>query len=316
MPSSAVRRFADPDQYVGAVRATTAQFMVVGTGPFAAKLTRIDLHHLWMQRFEESVSRVVHLANMPGRAPILFSTGVGAGPVDSGVALDAGTIVRYADGETSFQHSAGPTAFASMSLPIEQLAAAGAVLAGADLAPPVRTTALRPSASALARLQRLHAAAGRLAEQDPAVIADPRAALALEQDLVQAMIACLAGGATRGDSAASRRHNRIMRRFHELVEASGDESLHIVGLCTQLNVSDRTLRACCQEYFGMPPHRYLWMRRMNIARKTLLRAEPGSTTVTEVAMASGFWELGRFAVGYRELFGESPSASLRRSPGR
>jgi transcriptional regulator GlxA family with amidase domain len=42
----------------------------------------------------------------------------------------------------------------------------------------------------------------------------------------------------------------------------------------------------------------------------LTRPEP-STTVTDVALACGFGNLGHFAHYYRAAFGESPSASLR-----
>lgn len=313
MSSSDIRRFSDPDQYAAAVRATAARLTALGGGSFAAKLTRIDLHSLWMQRFDENLPRVAHSANMFGRAIIAFGTGEGAAPVESGVDLNAETIIRFADGQTSFQYSSGATSFASMSLPIDQLALAGVALVGAELKPPADMVAVRPPAFVLTRLRRLHAAAAKLAEDNSAVIADPRAAMTLEQDLIRAMVACLAERQP-GDVWASHRHSQIMRRFHEIVEASADERLHIVELCAQLNVSDRTLRACCQEHLGMPPHRYLWIRQMTIARRALLRADPASTTVTDIATANGFWELGRFAVGYRQQFGESPSASLRRPP--
>jgi transcriptional regulator GlxA family with amidase domain len=64
----------------------------------------------------------------------------------------------------------------------------------------------------------------------------------------------------------------------------------------------------------MSPIRYLWLRRMHLAHRALLKADPATATVTSVATDQGFWELGKFSVAYRSLFGESPSATLRRRP--
>jgi AraC-like DNA-binding protein len=49
---------------------------------------------------------------------------------------------------------------------------------------------------------------------------------------------------------------------------------------------------------------------MHSARRALREAAP-STSVTDIAMRYGFWQLGRFAVEYKALVGESPSATLR-----
>jgi transcriptional regulator GlxA family with amidase domain len=58
--------------------------------------------------------------------------------------------------------------------------------------------------------------------------------------------------------------------------------------------------------------RYLLLRRLNEARSALQRANPSMVSVAEVARNHQFLELGRFAVTYRAIFGESPSATLQR----
>ena len=62
----------------------------------------------------------------------------------------------------------------------------------------------------------------------------------------------------------------------------------------------------------MGPIRFLNLRRMHLAHRALLRTEPENSTVTRIATDYGFWELGRFSVTYRALFGEPPLESLRR----
>jgi AraC-like DNA-binding protein len=65
----------------------------------------------------------------------------------------------------------------------------------------------------------------------------------------------------------------------------------------------------------MGPIRYLTLRRMHLVRRALLKADPSKATVTRLATDHGFWELGRFAVAYRRIFGELPSESLRTPSG-
>ena len=185
-------------------------------------------------------------------------------------------------------------------------------MASSDLTRPKQTLIVTPVPSSMAKLQRLHAAAGRLAEDAPEIIANPEAARGLEQALIEAMVDCLSERQADEDRSARRRHSLIMRRFRRAVEENPDRVLYIPELAAAIGVSSSTLRICCQEQLGMSPKRYLISRRMHLARRALRDSAPGATTVTEIATQYGFWELGRFAVAYGSLFGEPPSATLRR----
>jgi AraC-like DNA-binding protein len=164
----------------------------------------------------------------------------------------------------------------------------------------------------LRHLRALHAQATTLARTAPETLTSPAVARALEQQLTYAMISCLTAGAPTERQRLPRQHARIVGRFLEFLEAKADEPAYLTEICTEIGASERTLRTCCQEVLGTGPVRYLWLRRMHLARQALLHADTLASTVTEIATAHGFWELGRFSVEYRGLFGESPSESLRR----
>ena len=174
MPSSAVRNFTDPDDYGAAIRATTAELTVTGRGHFAAKLVRIDLHSLWMQRFSDDLPRILHSAAGSGRTFITFRTQPGPSLLWGGFELQPTSITRHSEGPSSFQRSSGFACFGAMSLPVEEMASAGAAVAGCDLTPARDMLFVAAPPATMAKLQRLHAAAGQLAEDAPAALPIPR----------------------------------------------------------------------------------------------------------------------------------------------
>src|SRR5215470_10608059 len=118
MPSSAVRTFTDPDDYAALIRNTKAEVTITGRGEFTAQIIRIDLHRLWMQRFSDNLPRVGHSAGGSGRAIISFRAQPGPSLLWGGTEMRLTNLVRHAEGESTFQHSAGSASWGAMSLPL------------------------------------------------------------------------------------------------------------------------------------------------------------------------------------------------------
>ena len=104
----------------------------------------------------------------------------------------------------------------------------------------------------------------------------------------------------------------LVRRAIEISESHGG-SVRIAELCTTLRVSPGTLENAFKSATGVTPHAFFLRRRLNLARQVLLREDAAQRNVTDIALSLGFGELGRFAVRYREMFGEKPSETLRRT---
>ncbi len=103
----------------------------------------------------------------------------------------------------------------------------------------------------------------------------------------------------------------IAERAHELLEARVREPIRISVLAQELGVSLRALELGFLKRYGCTPSKALRDNRLGLARHKLLTAVP-ATTVTEVAVSSGFGNPGAFAARYRAAFGELPSQTLKR----
>jgi AraC-like DNA-binding protein len=315
MPSSAVRTFFEPDAYFGGIRNLEIDGLVLRRGEFRAKSTRIDLHRLWMHRFDEDLPQIMKVTPSGARALIIFATSRDQPAMQvNGVETSQNQIAKLGLDWEWYLRSTAPCGWGTMSLAPEDLAVAGRTIIGRELVPPTFARTIAPPAPALLRLRKLHQAAGHLAKTAPDILAKPEVARAMEQALVEAMVFCLADSHSDGTRNVSCHRARVMRRLEEALMANPEEPLYMAELSAQVGTSYWTLRNCCLDYLGMSPKRYLWLRRMHLAHRALRRADPEKATVTEIASDYGFWEFGRFSVAYRSLFGETPSTSLHRPP--
>jgi AraC-like DNA-binding protein len=315
MPSSATRTFTDPQMYFAGIRNLQIDGVITKRGEFRAESTRIDLHRLWIHRIDENLPRIMRITPTGKRSLILFATNPNQPNMQvNGVEMSQAQIAMFGLDWPCYLRSSAACEWGTMALTPEDLTAASGAIIGRPLTPSSFPRSIRPPSTYCARLLRLHEAAGHLAKTAPDILAKPEVARAIEEALVEAMILCLTEGHLDDVRNVHRHRARVMRRLEEVLISTPDRPLYMPQLCATVGASYTTLRDCCQDYLGMSPKRYLWLRRMHLVCKALGIADAENTTVTMIATDYGFWELGRFAVAYRSLFGEAPSATLRQSP--
>jgi AraC family ethanolamine operon transcriptional activator len=171
--------------------------------------------------------------------------------------------------------------------------------------------------ASLNTLSRLCAMLNALLASTPAdlqALHHPHAVRSMEEDLLAAFRQSL----TLPTSAPRRVGRAIrqggLRRAVEYLRSTDSRSVTVADLCTAARVTQRTLEYAFRETFGMSPLGFLHLRRYHAARRDLLAADATTVTVTAIAPKNGFYQMGRFAVRYKALFGESPSQTLQRLP--
>jgi AraC-like DNA-binding protein len=316
MPGGGTCTFLEPDHYEASLAQAQIEAVLAPCGKFSARLTWAELHHLLVLRCEEDFPRVAYLQLSPGPAFVTFPAVSGAlAPLWSGKEMQAGDIMFHSRGERLHQSAPGPLVWNVIAIDPAQLEYYARALSGKPFSLPPEGQILQPAPRFERRLRRLHKQICRLAETKSKILSHAEVARAMEQGLIQALVACLTAPSGQADGYAKRHHARIMIRFEEVLAEQLGRPLRMPELCELIVASDRTFRSCCAEFLGMSPTRYVVLRRLKEVRRTLRDADPDVVQVAEVAHRFGFTELGRFAGRYRATFGETPSTTLQRAPG-
>lgn len=103
------------------------------------------------------------------------------------------------------------------------------------------------------------------------------------------------------------RDHKVAARVRDLIDARSTTSVRLAELADEIGVSPtHIVRSFTREY-GLPPHRYLIGRRIDIARRLLLAGTP----IADTATVTGFHDQAHFTRHFRGMTGVPPGRYRR-----
>jgi AraC-like DNA-binding protein len=313
MARSGSTTFRDPSDFHLGVADATIGLVLTSGGQFSGRVSWLTLQSLGLSRVEESLSRIGFVSLAARAVFVSFPLDTDSASLWCGARVRRGDLVLHARGERFHQVTDRASRWGLISIGSTAFAAYSKALLGRQMGVPATARFMRPAPSGMTDLLRLHAQACRMASANPEMLEHREVGRALEQELIRALITVLGSGMALERSKTRERHAAIMIRFEKALAAHKDRPAPISRLSAAIGVPQGTLRICCKEFLGRSPTSYVRLRRLNIARSALSKANTGTTSVGGIARGLGFSEAGRFAGAYRALFGETPSATLLRS---
>jgi AraC-like DNA-binding protein len=130
-----------------------------------------------------------------------------------------------------------------------------------------------------------------------------------EDDLLTGMLLVVEGSPANQERAVLP-SDRALKNIEDYICANLDAAITRDDLVEMTGVPIRSLSRTFEKKYGLGPMAFVRQRRLDACFRVLHGSDREATTVTNVAMAHGFDHLGKFAVAYRKVFGESPSETL------
>jgi AraC family ethanolamine operon transcriptional activator len=303
--------FRDFDEFSASNGVLDIEFLQLASAPVDSRMMRIALDRMMLMRGWENTSYLARSGNPAGMSTLLFQLLTDGATVWRGREVDQRSLLSYQHGSEHVARSTGGFVWGALFIQTAALEEASMALRGAL---PVRHASgaafLEPDPAELDGLRSAVAQAFLVAESAPQLLEAVSVRRSLEEAILAAAVAAIdppRGRKTPDGPLIS--HHRVVKRTEEVLGDAIDTPIYVGDLCKAAGVSERTLRNACQSFYRVSPIRLLHLRRLHQVRRAL-RGD-AQASVTEVALRFGFGNLGRFAVEYRQLFGESPSHTRR-----
>jgi AraC-like DNA-binding protein len=314
MPNCSTSTFSEPEEFEAALRRqTNVDLLVTEQTDFRGRITQVGLHLLHLAVADETAPRIAFVAMRPDIVLVWWAIGRPGSQIWCGAPSSAGEVMTLGPGHRAHARTRGASRWAALWISATDLDRYSQTLTGTPVRALNGAGSWRPVGAALQTLHRLHAAAIAMFERRAGEVLAASAVHGLEQQLIHALVECLSDGVPGAHNRrTAERHDNLMARFEDACSPCEHRTSTLIELCATLGVPERSLRTSCMQHLGMGPMSYLRLRRLKSVRRALCSASPDDSSVAELARRYGFTELGRFAVKYRQVFGELPSATLQR----
>jgi AraC-like DNA-binding protein len=103
----------------------------------------------------------------------------------------------------------------------------------------------------------------------------------------------------------------LLRRAIEFMESNVANDIGLGDIADAVHVTPRAVQYMFRRHLETTPLQYLRRLRLHYAHNELIAADRMHQTVTGIAVRWGFVHTGRFAVLYRQHYGQSPHDTLR-----
>lgn len=129
--------------------------------------------------------------------------------------------------------------------------------------------------------------------------------------LAGALLECFPSNLTEQDPASDLALPETLKEAVSFIHRHSAQDIGINEVAAAVHLTPRAVQYLFRRQLDTTPTEYMRRVRLSHAHQDLIAATSATSTVTEIAQRWGFAHTGRFAVLYRQTYGQSPHTTLR-----